>query len=77
MGVALIFRKGRLQFGDRFQGTLKSRLRLRIPPVVEQRDVLHALNRAAWGTGLEGVVLVTNVLRRITFQWDGRITTLL
>ena len=68
---------GGLQFDERLQRILKSRPCLRITPVVEQGDVLHALNRAAWRTGFEGIVFMIKVLRGVILQRDGRITPLL
>ena len=50
---------------------------MRISPVVEQRNMLNALNSASWRTGLEGVIFVIQMLLCVLFQWDARVPPLL
>src|SRR5258707_7599274 len=53
------------------------RRHLRVAPVVEDADLMHALDRAGWRTPLFGFVLAPEIFHRVLFERCAGIATLL
>ena len=50
---------------------------MRVAPVVENADLMHALQRAGWSTPFLGFVLAIEIFHRVLLERDSGITALL